>query len=232
MNTCTSLHTRPTPTHSTHTNLDVAVTTKCRSGRRCCKCFSTASLPTPLGPDITNTRAWLGVIWWWCGGDRQSSEMRKMWRLCAQQPPLYYAAGNNTVAGSTRSEEINKQTQRTQTAHTAYCTLTLTMGCVLRGPMLASNSLSVSCTLLSTAASGCCCCCCSGCCCCSCCCCCEGTGCCWSSGPVVAAAAAVVAVEVDFERVPAWWLLQLQRAAACGLLLSSSKLRATGSSVC
>jgi hypothetical protein len=38
------------------TRLDVAVTTKYRSGRRCCNRLSTASLPTPLGPLMTNTR--------------------------------------------------------------------------------------------------------------------------------------------------------------------------------
>lgn len=35
-------------------NLDVAVTTKCRSGRAICSAFTIASLPTPLGPLMTS----------------------------------------------------------------------------------------------------------------------------------------------------------------------------------
>jgi hypothetical protein len=43
--------------HTTNTaHLEVAVTTKYKSGRTSCKRFMTASLPTPLGPLMTSTR--------------------------------------------------------------------------------------------------------------------------------------------------------------------------------
>ena len=42
--------------------LDVAVTTKCRSGREACNALMTASLPTPLGPLITTFSGGSGGI--------------------------------------------------------------------------------------------------------------------------------------------------------------------------
>ena len=36
-------------------HLVVAVTTKCSFGETSCSCFMTASLPTPLGPEMTMT---------------------------------------------------------------------------------------------------------------------------------------------------------------------------------